>query len=305
MYNYFDLPKGEVVLFINHKKDEITYYTSNLLDNYGISHFFASKNGGVSKGCFESLNVSTARKDENGLCDKKENVYENIRRALSVINSLPRNSICTKQVHKANVFVPNDTYAGFGTSIDLPEVEDCDAVFIPSKLPFPDTACVKTADCVPILIADKITGNVCAVHAGWRGTVCDIVTRAIKTMDACPENILCAIGPCIKSCCYSVGKEVYDSTLELFSKKGLTDRISKVFTQKGSKLYADLALINFYLLQSCSIPSQNIDICDMCTCCTKDSCGQNIFFSHRAMNCHSGTFLSGIKTFTPFKEEMR
>lgn len=71
---------------------------------------------------------------------------------------------------------------------------------------------VRTADCLPILLADPTHGAVAAIHAGWRGTAAHIVRAAIDRMRAefgsNPRDILAAIGPGIGVCCYDVGEEV-------------------------------------------------------------------------------------------------
>ncbi len=71
---------------------------------------------------------------------------------------------------------------------------------------------IKTADCVPLLLADPVTGAVASIHAGWRGTVADIVRKTVAALAAKwqtrPENIRAAIGPSIGPCCYEVGPEV-------------------------------------------------------------------------------------------------
>jgi polyphenol oxidase len=70
---------------------------------------------------------------------------------------------------------------------------------------------VRTADCVPILMADPETRMVACVHAGWRGTAENIVDAAVRTQVArgCrPADLRVAIGPSIGSCCYEVGAEV-------------------------------------------------------------------------------------------------
>ena len=71
---------------------------------------------------------------------------------------------------------------------------------------------VKTADCIPVLLADERHRAVAAVHAGWRGTAAGVVGRAIEAM-ACefatePADLRAAIGPGIGKCCYEVGPEV-------------------------------------------------------------------------------------------------
>jgi purine-nucleoside/S-methyl-5'-thioadenosine phosphorylase / adenosine deaminase len=71
---------------------------------------------------------------------------------------------------------------------------------------------IRTADCVPILLADPLTGAVAAIHAGWRGTAEGIAAGAVRSLMAewqiDPRNLRAAIGPSIGSCCYEVGPEV-------------------------------------------------------------------------------------------------
>jgi len=71
---------------------------------------------------------------------------------------------------------------------------------------------VKTADCVPILLADPRQRAVAAVHAGWRGTAGKIAKRAVEEMGrhfgTRASNLHAALGPAIGVCCYEVGPEV-------------------------------------------------------------------------------------------------
>jgi YfiH family protein len=74
---------------------------------------------------------------------------------------------------------------------------------------------VRTADCIPILVADRKRRTVAAFHAGWRGTVHRIVESGIGRLrlqfGSRPEDLVAAIGPGIGPCCYSVGEEVLSS----------------------------------------------------------------------------------------------
>lgn len=71
---------------------------------------------------------------------------------------------------------------------------------------------IRTADCLPILIADPSNRAVAAVHAGWRGVVSEIVPKAVEAMTrdfgSKPEGLVVAVGPAIGACCFEVGPEV-------------------------------------------------------------------------------------------------
>ncbi|MBN1282817.1 MAG: laccase domain-containing protein, partial [Proteobacteria bacterium] len=98
--------------------------------------------------------------------------------------------------------------------VRLEEVKDDGVIeadaFITNR---PGVVChVRTADCVPILIADPKKNAIAAVHAGWRGTALDVAGESIRGMNRAygtdPADCVAAIGPCICGPCYEVGREV-------------------------------------------------------------------------------------------------
>jgi len=114
--------------------------------------------------------------------------------------------VMVHQVHQAHVVVVRD---GVPTPEGRPEGD----VLISNH---PDVAiAVRAADCVPVLIADRSTGTVAAVHAGWRGTAAKAAMAAVVALrgefGADPHTMVAAIGPSIGRCCYEVGSELVDA----------------------------------------------------------------------------------------------
>ncbi|MBV8844856.1 MAG: peptidoglycan editing factor PgeF [Bryobacterales bacterium] len=115
------------------------------------------------------------------------------------------------------------------------------------------TVSVRTADCLPILLADAHSRAVAAIHAGWRGTAARIVPDALQRMHrefgTLPQNVFAAVGPGIGVCCYEVGEEV----ARLFGH----DQAGKI----------DLLAENRRQLQAAGVPPRQIDVLSACTFC--------------------------------------
>lgn len=122
---------------------------------------------------------------------------------------------------------------------------------------------VFTADCVPILIYDKTSGVVAAVHSGWKGTVLRIVEKTIKVMkDDCgcdEKNISAVIGPHNKVCCYEFGME-------------LIEDFKKVDIYRNEDIYVNgkLDLQKCIMKQLKNAGIKNIKPLNICTYCTKE-----------------------------------
>jgi YfiH family protein len=136
-------------------------------------------------------------------------------------------------------------------------------------------ASVKTADCVPILIADPRTRSFAAVHAGWRGTLATAVIEGVKRLsheyDARPEDMRVAIGASAGPCCYEVGSEVIDA----FSSRFPNGADLFTPTREGHAL-VDLIRANREQLESTGVRSERIHVAPLCTMCRTD-----LFFSYR------------------------
>ena len=120
---------------------------------------------------------------------------------------------------------------------------------------------VKTADCVPLLIADTVQHAVAAVHAGWRGTLAGIaglaLARMAKTFGSRPQDLVVAIGPSIGVCCFEVGPEVAVEFGEIFPERGDLLQKTKI----------DLREANLRQLLAAGVPGSQIDTDPPCTYC--------------------------------------
>jgi YfiH family protein len=135
---------------------------------------------------------------------------------------------------------------------------------------------VRAADCVPLLMADRGTGSVAAVHAGWRGTAAGIATSAVEALAAAfgarPSQMVAAIGPSIGACCYTVGSELVDAFAAAGHPRHLIDRW---FVTRGDgtgskdprmrRLYLDVAAANRDQLVLAGLEEGNIFIANLCT----------------------------------------
>lgn len=133
---------------------------------------------------------------------------------------------------------------------------------------------VGTADCVPIIFADKIAGIIGVSHQGWRGTYDEMAPKMIETMiqrGAKRENIVAAIGPSINSCCY----EVYGERLQLFSEKYSTFK-KNIFREGNGKTYLNLIALNYNQLVAAGLKRNQLDFFPFCT-----SCNEGKFWSYR------------------------
>jgi YfiH family protein len=124
---------------------------------------------------------------------------------------------------------------------------------------------VKTADCLPILLYDRKKRIVAAVHAGWQGLHSGIIGVAIDKMigkKANPNDILVAVGPHIKACCYTVSWD----RVHMYHSGGIPNDIA---WEKTKRWHLDLSKIATYQLLEKGIMKENIDIIPFCTSCDK------------------------------------
>ena len=177
----------------------------------------------------------------------------------------------TAQVHKDTV--RQVTVKDWGKGVSRPKDYEADGLItdVPGT-----TLAAFGADCLTALLYDPVHRAIGAVHAGWRGTASGILVRAVEAMAAAystkPEDLLCALGPCISACCFETDEDVPNAMTAALGAAALpfiTDR-------KDGKFLVDLKGLNAMRLRRAGVREACIDISPDCTLCKPDK-----YWSHR------------------------
>jgi YfiH family protein len=238
-----------------------------------IKHFVSGREGGVSEGEIGSLNLSFS------VNDSPENVQENRWRLATAMGIAPTQLFFPRQTHSNNVkLVDVDTRPD--------DLQDTDALI--TQTPGLCIA-VMAADCVPVLLYDRVKHAAAAVHAGWRGTVSKILTHTVQAMQAQfgtnPADLIAGIGPSICPEVYEVGEEVIAAAENAF---GRAEMLVKPAATPG-KAYFDLWEANRLQLLALGVPDPAIEVAGICTYTQNDK-----FFSARKSGNKAGRFSAGI-----------
>ena len=245
-----------------------------------ISHFVTTRHGGVSKGAYASFNPGEYCGDD------KEDVAMN-RFLLSEAIGISKEKIISPcQIHEDEIRVVDSSFFSLSVKKQQDYLYGVDALI--TSLP---NVCVtvSTADCVPVLLYAPDVRVVAAIHAGWRGTVMQIVKKVTRLlMDdyaADPFLMRAGIGPSISLNAFEVGEEV----VKAFFKNGFDmDKIMK-YNLVSNKAHIDLWEANRMQLIACGLLPENIETAEICT-----YTDYNNFFSARRLGIKSGRILSGI-----------
>lgn len=197
------------------------------------------------------------------------------------------------QVHGADAIVVR---AGAGRSW-LPEAPPSADVLVTDDAAV--ALAVRVADCVPILMADRRTGAVAAVHAGWRGTCASAGPAAVGALaqhfGARPADVVAAIGPAIGPCCYEVGSTVVDAFAAAGHPRHLVDRWFLTEAVRGESrtrmpIVLDLWTANRDQLVLAGIPEEQVHVAALCTATHRDT-----FFSYRREGEAAGRMAAVIR----------
>jgi len=169
------------------------YLTTDLEKLKFLRHGFFTRIGGMSEGVYQGLNCAYSSGDDQG------SITANRAKVAETLGVEVDQLITVKQVHGAKVVT---TAAPFQNN-----PPEADGIVTAAR---GLAIGVLTADCAPVLFADKKARIIGAAHAGWKGAIGGVMEAAIEamiTLGAKRENIYAAIGPCIGPLSYEVGAD--------------------------------------------------------------------------------------------------
>lgn len=229
-------------------------------------HGFSTRVGGVSRGPYAALNLGLTAGDEHACVAENRLRFE---RATGV----PVRT-CLRMEHGARVVVLTEsegTWVGDACVSDGPTMG----------------MAITTADCVPVLFHDPVTGAVGLAHAGWRGTVAGVVIETVRAMQDSygtrPADLRVALAAAIGPCCFLVHEDVSVPFQQRFLDRDLVRR-------QDEKWSVDLWEANRRMLLEAGVPSAQIDLCRLCTSCRSD-----LFFSYRRDRKRTGRMAAVIR----------
>ena len=250
--------EGYVLLYLSFSSYEALPY---------IRHMFTTREGGVSKDIYESLNLSFTRGDDETA------VLENYRRVAQALGTSIDHIVTSDQTHTTNVRPVGKEDLGKGITRPR-DYKDVDGMITdqPGVL-----LATFYADCVPLYFVDPVHKAIGLSHSGWRGTVGRMGQATVEAMERSfgsqPKDLLCAIGPSICQDCYEVSRDVAEAFIFAFPTH------EKEILQAGAlgKYQLDLWKANEIVLTEAGVLKEHIDLAGLCTCCNS-----SILFSHRA-----------------------
>lgn len=263
------------------EKNGVRYLSFDIFTNTGlVRHAFSTRHGGVSKGCYETLNLGLH------VGDSSENVISNRAALCAALGSSGEALVAGRQVHGDRVAVVGRQQRGSGFKSYEDALPETDALVTGEKGVLLSSY---YADCVPVMLLDPVAGVVALAHAGWKGTVFGIAGKTVDVIkqhyNGDPSQLLAVIGPSVGPCCYEVGSQVGGQFKEKFSGGG-----GVLKPAPEGKYMLDLWRANRETLLGAGLNEANIYVCGLCT-----SCQSQLFFSYRAQAGCCGRMASLIE----------
>jgi YfiH family protein len=223
----------------------------------GVGLLFTNRLGGTSQPPYDSLNLSYHTRDNTHNVRANRNIVA-LKTGVAEGNFVYLDQVHGTVVKRARLEVEGDPHAPFGERLKA-----TDGVFTTE----PELALsVLTADCLPVALSCSEKDMVAMLHAGWRGTLNDLVGRAIgrfkSELGVDPCRMKAVIGPGIGPCCYVVEEGRARVFVEKYGRKN-----GVILKESGYRL--DLRRANVINLLEAGMREENIISVGGCTCCER------------------------------------
>lgn len=236
-------------------------------DGLDVDVLVTTRNGGVSRGRYESLNLGLH------VGDSDEDVLENRRRAASALGADLSDMVFCNQAHGREVHIVTAGDRGRGSLALDDAIASTDALVTTEP---GIVLVVMVADCVPIVLYDPVAHVLACVHAGWRGTVARVseaAVAAMRSLGSHPGDIVAGVGPAIAPGRYQVGEDVLEAAQQCFG-----DQRDEVIRPDGTgKWLFDLWTANQIVLRDAGVRAGNVQLAALPT----GSAEPGLFFSDR------------------------
>ncbi len=286
-------------------RNKLQLLRSQKLDKLAwLVHAFSTRIGGVSRAYGGgALNLGFTPQDSHTAVERNRELFLGALGAANGRKSWPL--VTLRQIHSDLIHridqmpaaqTPQEPLTGDGMVTDTPGL----------------VLAVLTADCLPIILGDRKRRAIGVFHAGWRGTVQRIVEKGVgemrKHFGSDPRNLVAAIGPGVRGCCYEVGEEVrgkfesqFSYAESLFCEVKESDPVREKYPllfltarapghgELPPKLFLDLAEANRRQLLDAGVLAKNIDWAAPCTACNTE-----LLFSYRAERGVTGRMMAAV-----------
>ena len=242
--------------------------------------FSTTRQGGCSTGAYASMNCTPYTGDDASC------VQRNQQQLCAILPQQPIELVIPYQTHGTACLAVDDTYLAASPEQKQALLQGVDALVTRCT---GICLCVSTADCIPVIIYDKVHRAAAVIHAGWRGTAQCIVSRTLRQMQQLygteGSGCVACIGPGISLEAFETGDEVYNA----FAAAGFPMTYISEWHPSTHKYHLDLPAANVIQLLDFGIPDTQIELSHICTYSRHKE-----FFSARRLGIKSGRILSGI-----------
>ncbi len=279
-----------------------------------LLHAFSTRQGGTARGFAPGLNLGFTANEP------RTRVERHRRRFFAALGAGEFALASLRQIHSAHLYLVGRDSCGDlryqpagGALPDLPSEPLLPGDSLITAQPG-ILLSIRTADCLPVLLVDPKNRAIAAVHAGWRGALARAIEKIVgemrRLLGSRPSQLIAALGPSIRTCCYEVGEEV----VEAFT--GRYPRGQKFFIRPPRppmasvrvraatflpahspgheppdppRAHLDLVAVASEQLQSGGLAPRHIHVAEYCTACRTD-----LFYSYRREGGRAGRMMAVI-----------